>query len=251
MPEGVEAGKVVGSTIYGARAITIRGNYDDVNRLCSEIADKYGGWAFVNINPRHLYTEGAKTFRLRSSPNSFSIGGCRTISWCRPPAGPSCRRWPRAFKELKEVGLAQERRVQVSIPRRPPAPHRSSMRCIRGQFDLITPVKPDTIAKPIVIGNPADGSLRASKPCAIRADGATLLFSTWRSSTRSSCSRAPREFSGRACRRHHARGRAQAAQAGPDRAYRNRGRVDNRQRLQERRRRLPVRSISRRSSTRD
>ncbi|MBV8054513.1 MAG: threonine synthase, partial [Deltaproteobacteria bacterium] len=61
MPEGVEAGKIVGSTIYGAEVIIIRGNYDDVNRLCSEIADKYG-WAFVNINLRPYYTEGAKTF---------------------------------------------------------------------------------------------------------------------------------------------------------------------------------------------
>ena len=61
MPEGVESGKIVGSSIYGARVITIRGNYDDVNRLCSEIADKYG-WAFVNINLRPYYTEGAKTF---------------------------------------------------------------------------------------------------------------------------------------------------------------------------------------------
>jgi len=61
MPEGVESGKIVGSTIYGAQVITIRGNYDDVNRLCSEIADKYG-WAFVNINLRPYYTEGAKTF---------------------------------------------------------------------------------------------------------------------------------------------------------------------------------------------
>ena len=65
MPEGVEAGKIVGSTIYGAQVITIRGNYDDVNRLCSEIADKYG-WAFVNINLRPFYTEGAKTFGFES-----------------------------------------------------------------------------------------------------------------------------------------------------------------------------------------
>ena len=52
---------MIGSTIYGPRAVAIRGNYDDVNRLCSEIADKYG-WAFVNINMRPYYTEGAKTY---------------------------------------------------------------------------------------------------------------------------------------------------------------------------------------------
>ena len=52
---------MIGSTIYGPRVVAIRGNYDDVNRLCSEIADKYG-WAFVNINMRPYYTEGAKTY---------------------------------------------------------------------------------------------------------------------------------------------------------------------------------------------
>src|SRR5262249_48333494 len=60
-PGDLEQGKVIGSTIYAPRAAAVRGNYDDVNRLCSEIADKYG-WAFVNINVRPYYTEGAKTY---------------------------------------------------------------------------------------------------------------------------------------------------------------------------------------------
>src|SRR5207244_3723243 len=61
IPDDLEQGKVIGSAIYGPRTIAVRGNYDDVNRLCSEVADKYG-WAFVNINVRPYYTEGAKTY---------------------------------------------------------------------------------------------------------------------------------------------------------------------------------------------
>src|SRR5207249_1740646 len=61
IPDDLEQGKVIGSAIYGPRTIAVRGTYDDVNRLCSEVADKYG-WAFVNINVRPYYTEGAKTY---------------------------------------------------------------------------------------------------------------------------------------------------------------------------------------------
>ena len=102
MPEGVESGKIVGSTIYGAQVITIRGNYDDVNRLCSEIADKYG-WAFVNINLRPYYTEGAKTF-------GFEVA--EQLGWRLPDhivvptaGGTILPKVAKAFKELKEVGL--------------------------------------------------------------------------------------------------------------------------------------------------
>src|SRR6266404_176031 len=105
MPEGVEAGKIVGSTIYGARVITIRGNYDDVNRLCSEIADKYG-WAFVNINLRPYYTEGAKTF-------GFEIA--EQLGWRLPQhvivptaGGTILPKVAKAFEEMKKVGLIDD-----------------------------------------------------------------------------------------------------------------------------------------------
>ena len=110
MPEGVEAGKVVGSTIYGAQVITIRGNYDDVNRLCSEIADKYG-WAFVNINLRPYYTEGAKTF-------GFEIA--EQLGWRLPQnivvptaGGTILPKVAKAFKELKEVGLIDDGNFKI------------------------------------------------------------------------------------------------------------------------------------------
>jgi threonine synthase len=152
MPEGVEAGKIVGSTIYGAQVITIRGNYDDVNRLCSEIADKYG-WAFVNINLRPYYTEGAKTFGFELAeqlgwrlPNHIVI----------PTAGGTILpKVAKGFKELKEVGLIRDGECKVHSAQA--AGSGPVIHALHKGTDLITPVKPDTIAKSIAIGNPADG----------------------------------------------------------------------------------------------
>lgn len=152
MPEGVEAGKIVGSTIYGAQVITIRGNYDDVNRLCSEIADKYG-WAFVNINIRPYYTEGAKTF-------GFEVA--EQLGWRLPDhivlptaGGTILPKVAKAFKEFKEVGLIEDGHAKVHCAQA--AGSAPVVHALHKGTDLITPVKPDTIAKSIAIGNPADG----------------------------------------------------------------------------------------------
>jgi threonine synthase len=152
MPEGVEAGKVVGSTVYGATVITIRGNYDDVNRLCSEIADKYG-WAFVNINLRPYYTEGAKTY-------GFEVA--EQLGWRLPDhiviptaGGTILPKVAKAFKELKEVGLLRDSGCKVHSAQA--AGSAPVIHALHKGTDLITPVKPDTIAKSIAIGNPADG----------------------------------------------------------------------------------------------
>jgi len=152
MPEGVESGKIVGSAIYGARVITIRGNYDDVNRLCSEIADKYG-WAFVNINLRPYYTEGAKTF-------GFEIA--EQLGWKLPDhvviptaGGTILPKVAKAFKELKEVGLVAEGNPKIHSAQA--AGSAPVIHALHKGVDLITPVKPNTIAKSIAIGNPADG----------------------------------------------------------------------------------------------
>jgi threonine synthase len=152
MPEGVESGKIVGSTIYGARVIIIRGNYDDVNRLCSEVADKYG-WAFVNINLRPYYTEGAKTF-------GFEVA--EQLGWRLPDhivlptaGGTILPKVAKAFKELKEVGLVREAACRIHSAQA--AGSAPVIHALHKGTDLITPVKPDTIAKSIAIGNPADG----------------------------------------------------------------------------------------------
>ena len=152
MPEGVEAGKIVGSTIYGAQVITIRGNYDDVNRLCSEIADKYG-WAFVNINLRPYYTEGAKTF-------GFEI--VEQLGWRLPhhivlptAGGTILPKVAKGLKELKDIGLLRDGECKIHCAQA--AGSAPVVHALHKGVDLITPVKPDTIAKSIAIGNPADG----------------------------------------------------------------------------------------------
>src|SRR5260370_1460039 len=152
MPEGVESGKIVGSTIYGAQVVTIRGNYDDVNRLCSEIADKYG-WAFVNINLRPYYTEGAKTF-------GFEVA--EQLGWRLPnhivvptAGGTILPKVAKAFKEFKEIGLIRDGECRVHCAQA--AGSAPVIHALHRGTDLITPVKADTIAKSIAIGNPADG----------------------------------------------------------------------------------------------
>ena len=152
IPADLEQGKVVGSTIYGPQAVAIRGNYDDVNRLCSEIADKYG-WAFVNINIRPYYTEGAKTY-------GFEIA--EQLGWRLPQhvivptaGGTILPKIAKAFEELKTVGLVEGRAPQIYTAQA--AGCAPVVHALHKGTDLIAPVKPNTIAKSIAIGNPADG----------------------------------------------------------------------------------------------
>lgn len=152
IPENLEQGKIIGSAIYGPHTIGIRGNYDDVNRLCSEIADKYR-WAFVNINIRPYHTEGAKTY-------GFEIA--EQLGWRLPQhviiptaGGTILPKVAKAFHELREVGL-----VDSPIPKIYSAQAAGCAPVIHALHrgtDVIEPVKPDTIAKSIAIGNPADG----------------------------------------------------------------------------------------------
>ncbi len=151
IPDDLEQGKVIGSTIYGPRAVAIRGNYDDVNRLCSEIADKYG-WAFVNINMRPYYTEGAKTY-------GFEIA--EQLGWKLPrhivvptAGGTILPKVAKAFHELRDLGLVDGDFRIYSAQAWGCAP---VIHALHKNVDLITPVKPATIAKSIAIGNPADG----------------------------------------------------------------------------------------------
>jgi len=153
IPSDLEQGKIVGSTIYGPRAIGIRGNYDDVNRLCSEVADKYG-WAFVNINIRPYYTEGAKTY-------GFEIA--EQLGWRLPQhvvvptaGGTILPKVAKAFEELKKLGLVESSHTP-KIYTAQAAGCAPVVQALHKGSDLIAPVKPNTIAKSIAIGNPADG----------------------------------------------------------------------------------------------
>jgi threonine synthase len=152
IPSDLEKGKVIGSAIYGPRVVAIKGNYDDVNRLCSEIADKYG-WAFVNVNIRPYYTEGAKTY-------GFEIA--EQLGWHLPKhvviptaGGTILPKVGKAFKELREIGLVDD--PMPAIYSAQAAGCAPVIQALHRGADLITPVKPATIAKSIAIGNPADG----------------------------------------------------------------------------------------------
>lgn len=152
IPEGLEQGKIIGSAIYGPRTISVKGNYDDVNRLCSEIADKYA-WAFVNVNLRPYYAEGAKT-------HGFEIA--EQLGWKLPhhivvasAGGTILPKLARAFDELKQIGLVEDQQCRIySAQATGCAP---IVDALKAGTDLITPVKPNTIATSIAIGNPADG----------------------------------------------------------------------------------------------
>ena len=152
IPEGLEQGKIIGSAIYGPKTIAIKGNYDDVNRLCSEIGDKYG-WAFVNVNLRPYYSEGAKT-------HAYEVA--EQLGWKLPKhivvasaGGTILPKLAKAFSELVKVGLVQDTGCKIySAQAAGCAP---IINALHKGTDLISPVKPDTIASSIAIGNPADG----------------------------------------------------------------------------------------------
>ncbi|HET8563049.1 MAG TPA: threonine synthase [Candidatus Binatia bacterium] len=152
IPDGLEQGKIIGSAIYGPRTVSIKGNYDDVNRLCSEIGDKYG-WAFVNVNLRPYYSEGAKT-------HAFEIA--EQLGWKLPQhvvvasaGGTILPKLAKGFKELIQVGLVEESSCKIySAQAAGCAP---IINALKKGTDLISPVKPNTIASSIAIGNPADG----------------------------------------------------------------------------------------------
>jgi len=152
IPDNLEAGKLLGSAIFGPTILAIAGNYDDVNRLCTQVADRYG-WGFVNINLRSYYAEGAKTY-------GFEI--VEQLGWRYPrhvvapvAGGTLLPRIVRGFRELREIGL-----VDGDLPRVYAAQAAGCapvVRALEAGLDHPEPVRPDTIAKSIAIGNPADG----------------------------------------------------------------------------------------------
>ncbi|HEY7218075.1 MAG TPA: threonine synthase, partial [Candidatus Binatia bacterium] len=110
IPDGLEQGKIIGSAIYGPKTVAIKGNYDDVNRLCSEIGDKYG-WAFVNVNLRPYYSEGAKT-------HGFEVA--EQLGWKLPrhiivasAGGTILPKLAKGFKELVKIGLVEETSCKI------------------------------------------------------------------------------------------------------------------------------------------
>ncbi len=152
IPFDLEPTKIVGTLVYGARVVGIRGTYDEVNRLCSEIAGKYG-WAFVNINIRPYYAEGSKTFGFEIAEQ---LGWRLPKHTVVPMAGGSLitKVW-KAYNELYKLGLVDNLDARVyGAQATGCAPIVTAVK--RGK-ELIEPVVPNTIAKSLAIGNPADG----------------------------------------------------------------------------------------------
>ncbi|MEW6714661.1 MAG: threonine synthase [Nitrospirota bacterium] len=152
IPASLEKSKIVASLVYEPNLIAVDGNYDDVNRLCSEIANKYR-WAFVNINIRPFYAEGSKS-------QGFEI--IEQLGWKAPDAvvvpcasGSLLTKIWKSFKEMKEVGLIDEVHTKVFAAQATGCS--PIVAAIKQGIDVIKPVKPDTIAKSLAIGNPADG----------------------------------------------------------------------------------------------
>ncbi len=152
IPEDLEQGKIIGTSIYGACLIGIRGTYDEVNRLCSEIAGKYG-WAFVNINIRPYYAEGSKAFGYEIMEQ---LGWRTPRHIVVPMAGGSLitKIW-KAFIEFEKLGFIKKNEAKIyGAQASGCAP---IVTAIKQGRDIFTPVKPSTIAKSLAIGNPADG----------------------------------------------------------------------------------------------
>jgi threonine synthase len=153
IPEDLERAKILTTAVYGGTLIAVKGNYDDVNKLASEIAGEEEGWAFVNVNVRPYYAEGSKTLAYEVAEQ---------LGWRLPQqivipvaSGSQLTKVDKGLTELGSLGLVE------------PTPYRifgaQAQGCepvataFRGGFDVIRPVKPDTIAKSLAIGNPADG----------------------------------------------------------------------------------------------
>jgi len=152
IPSDLELGKVLGTMIYKTNVIGVSGNYDDVNRLCSEISGKYH-WGFVNINLRPFYAEGSKSFGYEIVEQlNWRLPNCVVV----PMAGGSLiTKINKAFKEFEALGLVSGNQSRIfGAQATGCSPITSAVKAGR---DFIKPVKPQTIAKSIAIGNPADG----------------------------------------------------------------------------------------------
>ena len=152
IPHDLEAGKVLGSAVYKPTIVSVNGSYDDVNRLCSELADDRN-WAFVNINVRPYYSEGSRTLAFEVAEQL----GWRAPRQCVAPmaSGSLFTKIHKGFEELQRWGLIEEAPVRmIGAQAEGCAPITAAW---RGGTMNIRPVKPDTIAKSLAIGNPADG----------------------------------------------------------------------------------------------
>ncbi|MBO4269530.1 threonine synthase [Microbispora triticiradicis] len=155
IPADLEPAKVTMAAVYGGRLVAIDGTYDEVNRFCSElIGDELGEkWGFVNVNLRPYYAEGSKTL-------AYEIA--EQLGWRLPEqivvpvaSGSQLTKIDKGFRELIKLGLVEERPYRIFGAQAEGCSPVS--RAFKAGQDVVQPVKPDTIAKSLAIGNPADG----------------------------------------------------------------------------------------------
>ena len=170
IPSDLEQSKIVNSQVYGAHVIGIKGHYDEVNRLCAEIAGKFG-WAFVNVNMRPYYAEGSKSM-------GFEI--IEQLGWQVPhhtvvcmASGSLLTKIYKSYQEMMKLGLAPEAKFKVHGAQATGCSPITTAQ--KAGLDFFKPVKPNTIAKSLAIGTPADGfyALRAMKETASGSDDVT------------------------------------------------------------------------------
>ncbi len=153
VPENLEQQKIIASAVYDTTLVAVHGSYDDVNKLASEIAAEEEGWAFVNVNVRPYYAEGSKTL-------AYEIA--EQLGWRLPDqvvvpvaSGSQLTKIDKGFSELITLGLVEPKPYTIfgaqATGCSPVA------QAYRAGWDVVQPVKPDTIAKSLAIGNPADG----------------------------------------------------------------------------------------------
>lgn len=153
IPSNLEVAKITMTAIYGGTLMAVEGTYDDVNRLCAELTSEHPSWAFVNVNVRTYYAEGSKTLAFEIAEQL----GWQAPDHCVVPiaSGSQLVKISKGFKELAKVGLIDESHVRIS------GAQAAGCSPVATAFaegsDAIRPVKPNTIAKSLAIGNPADG----------------------------------------------------------------------------------------------
>ncbi|MST94073.1 MAG: threonine synthase [Pedosphaera sp.] len=170
IPSDLEQGKIINSLVYGANVIGIKGHYDEVNRLCAEIAGKFG-WAFVNVNMRPYYAEGSKSM-------AYEI--IEQLGWRIPQhtivpmaSGSLLTKIQKGYQEFVKLGLVTESKYSIHGAQATGCSPISVAQ--KAGLDFFKPVKPDTVAKSLAIGTPADGfyALKAMKETNAHADDIT------------------------------------------------------------------------------
>jgi threonine synthase len=154
IPHDLEVAKVTATAVYGGNVVAVEGTYDDVNRLCAELASEHPAWAFVNVNIRTYYAEGSKTL-------AFEVA--EQLGWSAPDhvvvpvaSGSQLVKVAKGFREFYDVGLLDEE-PHVRVSGAQAAGCSPVATAFAEKTDAIRPVKPSTIAKSLAIGNPADG----------------------------------------------------------------------------------------------